>query len=151
MSKYLDNYQYLAWIKNIKNDKYLEAAHTLNNLAVNENDSFMKQRTLTSMSKLSMIANGNEANSRSFDHEMAALNRRLEYLAYIEYLAPSISKNYGFTLDQISAYKAEKLIGLYIADPEATEVEFRKAFELIHFLNDDKSTVRGFDLYIFEF
>ena len=134
-------FRFLSLIKDFKNDKYIEAAKTLDNLALNENDSFMKQKTLTSLSKLSMIVNGNENNSRSFEHELAALNRRLEYLSYIEYFAPSISKNYGFTLDQISAYKPEKLIGLYINDQEATEVEFRKAFELIHFLNEDKTTV----------
>ena len=142
VSKFLDKYQYISWIKDLKNEKFVDAAKTLGNLGLNENDSFMKQKTLMSLSKLSLIANvkGN-SNGKSFDQELDSLNRRLEYLSYIEYISSSISKNYGFTLDQIAASKPEKLIGIYITDQEATENEFKKAFELIYFLNDDKSTV----------
>ena len=140
VSKFLDKYQFISWIKDLKNEKYVEAAKTLGNLGLNENDSYTKQKTLMSLSKLSLIANAKE-NGKSFDHELGALNRRLEYLSYIDHIASRISKSFGYTIDQISASKPEKLISLYINDQEASEIEFKKAFELIYFLNDDKSTV----------
>jgi nuclear pore complex protein Nup133 len=140
VSKFLDKYQFISWIKDLKNENYVEAAKTLGNLGLNENDSFTKQRTLMSLSKLSLIANV-KTNGKSFDQELIALNRRLEYLSYIDHISEKISKNCGYTIDQISCSKPEKLISLYINDQEASEVEFKKAFELIYFLNDDKSTV----------
>lgn len=46
------------------------------------------------------------------DQRMSFLNRQLDYLSYIEYLSPNISKNYGFIPEQIPAYKPEKLISV---------------------------------------
>jgi hypothetical protein len=42
--------------------------------------------------------------------QMNELNRQLDYLNYVENLAPGIQKNYGFTRDQIPTYRADKLI-----------------------------------------
>ena len=39
--------------------------------------------------------------------------------------------------EEIPCYKPEKLIELLITDEEATEIEFRKALELVNYLNDD--------------
>ncbi len=63
------------------------------------------------MSKLSLIANN--VNLNEFEQKMAILNRHLEYLSYIEYLAPSIvKKSYGVTIEQIQTYKPEELINV---------------------------------------
>ncbi len=63
------------------------------------------------MSKLSLIANN--SNPNELEHKMAILNRHLEYLSYIEYLAPNlIKKNYGVTMEQIPTYKPEDLINV---------------------------------------
>jgi nuclear pore complex protein Nup133 len=137
ISSHLDEYMFVSWIKDLKNEKFLQAAKTIGMLGLNENDSFMKQRTLLSMSKLSLIADGG---LNEFKQELAELNRRLKYLSYIEHIAVRISKRYGFNLEEIGVSKPEKLIGLYIEDQEATEVEFKRAFELIDFLNDDETT-----------
>ena len=46
---------------------------------------------------------------------MAILNRHLEYLSYIEYIAPNIvKKNYGLTIEQIQTYKPEDLINVIL-------------------------------------
>jgi hypothetical protein len=63
------------------------------------------------MSKLSLIVNN--SNPNELEQKMAILNRHLEYLSYIEYIAPNIvKKNYGLTLEQIPTYKPEDLINV---------------------------------------
>ena len=47
VSKCLDKYPFLSWIKDFKNEKYLEASQTLENLGANEKESFMKKRVST--------------------------------------------------------------------------------------------------------
>lgn len=42
-------------------------------------------------------------------------------------------------MEDIPCYKADKLIGLLISDEEASDIEFRKALELIDYLNDEQS------------
>ena len=50
----------------------------------------------------------------NYNNELTQLNRQLNYLSYIENLAPSIQKNYGMTADQIPSYKPEKLIDVIL-------------------------------------
>ena len=65
------------------------------------------------MSKLSIIAQS--SNSNELEQKMAILNRHLEYLSYIEYIAPNIvKKNYGLTIEQIQTYKPEDLINVIL-------------------------------------
>ncbi len=48
-----------------------------------------------------------------------------------------IIKNLGLSAEEIPCYKADKLIELLITDEEASDIEFRKALELLDYLNDD--------------
>jgi hypothetical protein len=50
------------------------------------------------------------------NQEMEDLNRQLDYLNYIENLAPSLQKHYGLSLDQIPTYRAEKLIDVTLLE-----------------------------------
>lgn len=75
-------------------------------MGLGENESFMKQRTLLSLSKLSLLAD----NVSDLAHDLENLNRKLDYLQYIDTQAVHISNNYGLIIDQIPAYNAEKLI-----------------------------------------
>ena len=49
-------------------------------------------------------------------------------------------KNLGLTAEEIPCYKLEKLIELLISDEHASETEFRKALELIDYLNDEQAS-----------
>ncbi|CAF0843528.1 unnamed protein product [Brachionus calyciflorus] len=138
ISKCLEKYQYLSWIKDFKNDNYFQASDTLHSLGINESDSFMKQKTLLSMSKLSLFAN--DSFTSDYNQRITALNRYLEYLSYIENIAESISDMNALAIEQIPPYKPEKLIEIYLNIEGAGENEFKKAFELIDYLNDDQST-----------
>lgn len=89
ISDCLDKFHYIAWIKDFKNDQFNRASKILSNLAVNENEYFMKQKSLLSLSKLSLIANG-DFNPAEMDY----LNRKLDYLAYIENLPSDVVKVY---------------------------------------------------------
>lgn len=138
LSSCFDKYKFLSWIKDIKNDRFKESALTLNNLGYEEKESFMKKRSLISMSKLNLIANAGFENLNANDTKlMNSLNRQLSYLAYFDNLPQSTLKNLGLNAEEIPCYKPERLIELLINDEEASEIEFRKALELLEYLNDD--------------
>ena len=93
LSKCFDNYPSLSWIKDIKNEHFASAATTLSTLGGEEKQSFMKKRSLTSMSKLNLIAASGMTPLTSKEKNLLAnLNRQLEYLSYFENLPPNTLK-----------------------------------------------------------
>ena len=93
LSKCFDKYQFLSWIKDIKNEKNQSASRTLENLGREEKNSYMKKKSLVSMSKLNLIANSGFDNLNTADQKlMNNLNRQLEYLSYFENLPARILK-----------------------------------------------------------
>lgn len=140
ISDCLDRYQEIAWIKDFKNEQYHKASRVLANLATNDAKYFMQQKSLVSLSKLSLIANGD------YDQrEMNALNRKLDYLAYTENLPADVIKKLSLDVNHLRVYKPEDLLRLYITYEEATQIEFKKAMEIIDYFNDDKTHVYAKD------
>jgi len=138
LSECFDKYPSLSWIKDIKNANYSKSQKTLEILGNEEKNSFMKKKTLLSISKLNLIA-ANQHMDKNTKLILNNLNRQLEYLSYFENLPADTLKNLGLTVDEIPCYKLEKLIELLISDENASEIEFKKALELIDYLNDEKS------------
>lgn len=68
----------------------------------------MKQKSLYSLSKLSLLAENRFV--PDLDARLNSLDRKLEYLQYIESQATFISNNTGLLIDQIPFYNAERLI-----------------------------------------
>lgn len=93
LSECFDKYPYLSWIKNIKNEKFHDSARILGNLGSEEKNSFMKKKSLISMSKLNLIANAGFTNLNGTNKQMMdSLNRQLEYLSYFENLPSNTLK-----------------------------------------------------------
>ena len=87
LSRCFNKYEYLSWIKDIKNANFHESSKTLANLGHEEKNSFMKKRSLISISKLNLIASSGFDNLNASDKKlMATLNRKLDYLAYFDNL-----------------------------------------------------------------
>jgi hypothetical protein len=89
IAEFLDNYPYLSWIKDIKNDQFTKASRTLQHLGFNEKDSYKKQKTLLSITKLCLLTNGDNYENKE---RIADIDRRLKYLSYIETLPSHILK-----------------------------------------------------------
>lgn len=104
----LDKYKYLSWIKDFKNDNYCSGSETLYDLALAEKDSFAKRKTLLSLSKLALIAESRFLPDLSARLEL--IDRKLEYLQYIESHAAFISDMTGSLVDQIPFLSPEQLI-----------------------------------------
>ena len=93
LSDCFDKYQFLSWIKNIKNQKYQEASKTLAYLGREEKNSVMKKKSLISMSKLNLIANSGIDNFTPEEKNlMNSLNRQLDYLSYFDNLPENTLK-----------------------------------------------------------
>jgi len=99
LSRCFDKYHYLSWIKDIKNEKFQESSRTLAYLGREEKDSFMKKKSLLSMSKLNLIANSGFENLNPSDKKLLdGLNRQLDYLSYFENLSTQTLKVDFFVL-----------------------------------------------------
>ena len=154
IARCLDKYPFLSWIKDLKQqqqqqqqpqqyeqggeqDAHAAASRTLASLGHNETDSFMKQKTLLSLSKLSLLASASASASdggASLQARLRSLDRQLAYLAHVEHLAPRVAQHYAMSVEHIPCYKPEKLIELYIGDAEAGELEFRRALAIVDYL-----------------
>ncbi len=91
LSECFDKYPSLSWIKDIKNANYSKSQKTLEILGNEEKNSFMKKKTLISISKLNLIA-ANEHMDRNTKLILNNLNRQLEYLSYFENLPANTLK-----------------------------------------------------------
>lgn len=108
ISTCLDKYKYLSWIKDFKNDNYGSASGTLFELASAEKESFAKQKTLLSLSKLGLLAEVRFV--PNLEERIDEIDRKLEYLQYIESHANFISDMTGALVDQIPYLTPEQLI-----------------------------------------
>lgn len=68
----------------------------------------MKQKSLLSLGKLSLLAENRFV--PDLDSRLNEIDRKLDYLQYIESQAGYISDNTGVLLDQIPYYGPERLI-----------------------------------------
>ena len=93
LSQCFDKYPFLSWIKDVKNDNFNGASNTLQSLGRDEKTSFMKKKSLLSMSKLNLLANVAFDNLNAKDRQnLKNLNRQLEYLTYFDNLPSSTLK-----------------------------------------------------------
>jgi nuclear pore complex protein Nup133 len=90
----------------------LKASETLEDLALNENDIYVKRKTLLSLSKLSLMASEQTSNTQA---RVNLINRRLQYLEYIDTLPEGILKNLAPSKDMIPTIKADKLIDVILS------------------------------------
>lgn len=93
LSECFNKYPFLSWIKDIKNNNFTGAYNTLQSLGRDEKTSFMKKKSLLSMSKLNLLANAGFDNLNAKDRQnLNNLNRQLQYLSYFDNLPASTLK-----------------------------------------------------------
>lgn len=94
LTQFLSDHPSLAWMQNIYDRKFALAANTLRNLANDETDSIMRQKTLLSLSKLSKLADASAGDSFVQD-----VNLRLELVSFQEELPDYVLEQFGYVLN----------------------------------------------------
>lgn len=156
LAKFLHNHPSLAWIQLIFNGELAKASNILFDLAKNEIELvarrkvtqclillfckfsinifyFRSAQIMFSMAKLAAYAA-----DMDMSQQIDAINRELHLIEHQNQIDPEILIGLGFDMKNLRALQPEEMIQLYIS-PEyltSTEVEFRKALELLAYVED---------------
>lgn len=136
LTNFLADHPTLSWMQNIFDKKYTFAADTLQKLAYEETESITRQKTMYSLSKLAKLAGHRSPDSDFF---VRGINARLELIAFQEELPDYVLQHFGYDTMNIRVIPPKDLINLYICKEyrEAAELEFKKALDLLVFIEDD--------------
>lgn len=136
LTNFLSDYPSLSWMQEIFDKKYNQAANTLQKLALNEKESVTKQKTMYSLCKLAKLASG----SHDSDEFLKNIESRLDLIAYQEDVPDYVLQQFGYDTIHIRVIPPKDLINLYICKEysEAGELEFKKALDLLRFIEDDE-------------
>lgn len=88
---------------------------------------------MLSLAKLSAYASEGD-----MSHKMEMINKELHLIEHQSELNTDILTDLGFDINNLRVLQAEEMIELYISDEYtiATEVEFRKALELLFYIDN---------------
>lgn len=91
-------------------------------------------QTILSLAKLSAFAAESD-----MTQQILEINRKLHLIEHQSQIDHSILTSLGFDVNQLRVLQPNEMIELYISEEytEATEVEFRKALELLVYVEDE--------------
>lgn len=136
LTSFLSDHPSLSWMQNIYDKKFETAADTLRNLASEETESVVRQKTMLSLCKLSKLAAPNTLPSDSYVEDV---NSQLELITFQEELPDYVLEQYGYDTLKPCVIPAKDLINLYICSEykDASEVEFKKALDLLIYVENE--------------
>nr|XP_022333914.1 nuclear pore complex protein Nup133-like [Crassostrea virginica] len=131
----------LSWLHNIQTDNYAKAHTTLLELAKMEQASLSKKKTLLSLSKLAGVAA--DPDNGDIDSNILDINEEQELIAHQQQLPTLVIENLRMEPDNMAVLSPVQLIELYISGTniDATEYDFKKALDLLQYIDKTDSTV----------
>lgn len=136
LTHFLSDHPSLSWMQNIYDRKFENAADTLRNLASEETESVVRQKTMLSLCKLSKLA---ASKTVAADPYIQDVNSQLELITFQEELPDYVLEQYGYDTAKPCVIPAKDLINLYICPEfkDASEVEFKKALDLLLYVENE--------------
>lgn len=137
LSGFLSGHPSLSWLQYVYEKKFSLASDVLQNLAAEETESLLRQKTMLSLAKLSKLASPVVVEN---DPIVENINLQLELVASQEELPDYVLEQYGYNIFKPCVIPPKDLIGLYICHEykDAGEVEFKKALELLRYINNEE-------------
>ncbi|KAM8703409.1 hypothetical protein ACLKA7_008085 [Drosophila subpalustris] len=132
LAQFMRDHPSLGWIQLIFNGDFEHASKVLFDLAQCETEFVARKKSMLSLSKLAAFAESSDMASH-----VEKINTELSIIEYQSHLGHDVLQNFGFDSTDQKVLKAEEIINLYIAEENdaASEVEFRKALELISYVD----------------
>ncbi|XP_025830293.1 nuclear pore complex protein Nup133 [Agrilus planipennis] len=126
----------LSWLQHIFDQKFTRASEALKNLAVQETESIMRQKTMLSLGKLSRLAAPENSGTTAYLEEV---NTRLELVAFQEEIPDYVLQQFGYDTLKPRVIPPKDLVYLFTCSEykEASEVEFKKALDILVYILDD--------------
>lgn len=134
---FLSDHPSLSWMQNIYDKKFTVAADTLRILANQEIESVVRQKTMLSVAKLAKLA---APGTSPRDPYIQNINSRLELVTFQEEIPDYVLDQFGYNTLKPCVIPPKDLIGLYISSEykDATEVEFKKALDLLAYIDNEE-------------
>ena len=138
LTTFLTDHPMLFWMQSVFNKQYREAADTLKALANQETHSLIRQKTMFSLSKLAKIAEDNDCDVEFVND----INSCLELVALQEQIPDYVLQHYSYDTLHPSVISPKDMVHLYtcIEYTDAKELEFKKALDLLIYVDDDELT-----------
>lgn len=133
LAQFMRDHPSLGWIQLIFNGDFERAAKVLYELAQCETEYVARKKSMLSLSKLAAFA----AADVDLTSQVEKINFELMIIEYQSHLGHDVLQNFGFDPTDQKVLKVEEIINLFIAEENesATEVEFRKALELLNYVD----------------
>lgn len=136
LGNFLKDHTRLNWLHQIHHDQYGSASQTLKTLSVNERKYLGRKKTLLSLSKLCALAESEDAFTNV---DVSEVDTQLDLILYQETLPVSVRETFNLDVEMMPVMSPRELISLYVSEQnvEADAYDFKKALELISFINDE--------------
>lgn len=147
LSTFLSGHPSLSWLQYIYEKKFSLASDVLQNLASEETESVVRQKTVLSLAKLAKLASPVVDED---DLNVQKINAGLDLVAFQEELPDYVLERYGYNVLKPSVIPAKDLISLYICPEykDAGEIEFKKALEILRYIkNEDLKEELNLDIW----
>uniref|UniRef100_A0A915J2J2 Nucleoporin Nup133/Nup155-like C-terminal domain-containing protein n=1 Tax=Romanomermis culicivorax TaxID=13658 RepID=A0A915J2J2_ROMCU len=116
----------LLWISHLVNNDFLKASQCLYEISSDEKESISKKKTLLSIAKLAALSV-----DENLESHIDTLNKELDLITFQEQAPSSALQSYFHGEEMLKPMTALEIVDMYTLDPEATEVSFLKAVELL--------------------
>ncbi|PVD32345.1 hypothetical protein C0Q70_07778 [Pomacea canaliculata] len=138
-----ENTRYLSWLHEINTGDFLAAHETLVDLARSEKVFLAKKKTLLSLSKLAALASDQQ---ETLETNIEAINEELNLVQLQETLPSEALESISMDPKNMRVMTPSELIRMYAGDLNifATEVDFKKALDLLQYV-DKNDSAEDFD------
>ena len=147
LTNFLTHHNDISWLHDIQTQNYGQAAATLAAIAQQEGAVLARKKTQLSLAKLSALA-GPAGGER--DERVQELEQEMCLVAAQEQLPTSVLSQFGFDRENMRVLTPREMIELYVGDEnvEADHIDFKKALDLLDFVNLDDDEKKNIWLHI---
>ncbi|CAM9978970.1 unnamed protein product [Lampetra planeri] len=137
LNTFLIGHQHLSWLHHVHMASFTQASQTLRSLAEQEACYFMRKKTLLSLSKLSALAS--DMSPQDTHSLINNIDAEQDFMMYQDSLPLKLLEAKEMDVDSMRVLSANELIMMYISDDnrEANEFDFKKALDLLQYIEED--------------
>uniref|UniRef100_A0A914X746 Nucleoporin Nup133/Nup155-like C-terminal domain-containing protein n=2 Tax=Plectus sambesii TaxID=2011161 RepID=A0A914X746_9BILA len=128
VDEFLAPHPEISWIRDINKNKFDKASQTLVSLALREQHSAAKKKTLLSLAKLCALASDNQDSA-----VIAETNEHLQVIEHQQRIPKHVITNAGLPEDPdaVKPLTPAQIVELSLADPDADEWTFARVLDLV--------------------
>merc|ERR1719347_2495890 len=134
LASFLTTHSNISWLHDINTENYTTASQTLSSMALQEADILARKKTQLSLAKLTALACDDD---ETRERQLAMVEQEMCLVAAQEQLPTQVLGQFGFDRDSMRVLSPREMIELYVGEEniEADHIEFKKALDLLNFVN----------------